>query len=57
MKGMLHKDPEKRVQLIDIMTLPYFIIDDTELEDKLAQITQAYSENKSKEEEKLEKSM
>jgi serum/glucocorticoid-regulated kinase 2 len=33
LKGMLHKDPEKRVQLIDVMTLPYFIIDDTELED------------------------
>ena len=39
------------------MTLPYFIMDDTKLEDKLALISQTYSENKSKEEEKLEKSL
>ena len=38
LKGMLHKDPEKRYQLIDIMTMPYFIMDEGDLEDKLIEI-------------------
>jgi serine/threonine protein kinase len=33
LKGMLHKNPEKRVQLIEVMALPYFFMDDSELED------------------------
>lgn len=34
-KGMLDKDPEKRWQLIEIMNLPYFIMEDSELEEKI----------------------
>jgi hypothetical protein len=32
MKGMLAKDPEKRMELIEIMNLPYFVYEDEELE-------------------------
>jgi len=32
LRGLLHKDPEKRLQLIDVMNHKYFIIDDEELE-------------------------
>lgn len=35
MKGMLDKNPEKRSPLIDIMNLPYFMMDDEELEEKI----------------------
>jgi serine/threonine protein kinase len=35
LKGMMNKDPEKRYQLMDIMTMPYFIMDEYDLEDRL----------------------
>ncbi len=56
LKGMLHKNPEKRVQLVEVMALPYFFMDDSELEDQLIEIEQNFQNNKQKEEEKLEKS-
>ena len=52
LKGMLHKDPEKRYQLIEIMTLPYFIMDEGDLEDKLEAISKSIKANQVKEEEK-----
>jgi serine/threonine protein kinase len=55
LKGMMHKDPEKRYQLIDIMTMPYFIMDDCDLEDKLEIISNNIKANQVKEEEKQEK--
>ena len=35
LKGMLAKEPEKRYNLIDIMTMPYFIMEEEEIEEKL----------------------
>lgn len=32
---MLAKDPEKRMELIEIMNLPYFVYEDEELEEKI----------------------
>jgi hypothetical protein len=49
---MLHKDPEKRYQLIEIMTMPYFIMDEGDLEDKLEAISKSIKANQVKEEEK-----
>jgi hypothetical protein len=35
MKAMLQKQGEKRMELINLIQLPYFIIDDDELEQKI----------------------
>jgi hypothetical protein len=53
---MLHKNPDKRVQLVEVMALPYFFMDDSELEDQILKIEQNMLDQKTKEEEKLEKS-
>lgn len=31
-RGMLQKDPERRFQLIDVMNLPYYMMDDEDVE-------------------------
>jgi serine/threonine protein kinase len=33
-KEMLQKDPEKRIPLIDVMTKPYCLLDDAEIEER-----------------------
>lgn len=55
MKGMMHKDPEKRLQLIDVMNLPYYMWDDEELEEKIKIAHSQVEEVKQREEEKAEK--
>jgi hypothetical protein len=37
MKGMLEKDPEKRMLLLDVMNLNYFMIDEEEVEELIKQ--------------------
>lgn len=34
-KGLLQKDPEKRLPLIDVMNLEYFMMDEEDLEDRI----------------------
>ena len=54
LKGMLHKNPDKRMQLVEVMALPYFFMDDSELEEKLELIKQSMDDAKLKEEQKQE---
>lgn len=46
LKGMLQKDPERRLLLIDVMNLNYYIIDDEDLEDKVKKAHQEIEEMK-----------
>lgn len=54
-KGMLQKDPEKRLALIDVMNLNYYILDDEDLEENIQKAQAHVNEMKHKEEEKAER--
>ena len=47
---MLNKDPAKRINLLEVLSSPYFIKDEDELEDQVAKLTAAAEELKLKEE-------
>jgi hypothetical protein len=55
LKGMLHKDPEKRLQLIDVMNLEYFMMDNEDLQKIVVKAEKDLGLAKLKEEEKAEK--
>lgn len=55
-RNMLNKDPSKRTNLLEVMSSPYFIKDEDELEEQVSKLNIAAEEIKAKEEEKaLEK--
>lgn len=54
-RGMLQKDPEKRYQLLEVMNLPYFMMDDEDIEAGLKKAETQIEEQKHREEEKAEK--
>ena len=54
-RGMLQKDPEKRYQLLEVMSLPYFMMEDEDIEGNLKKAETQIEEMKHLEEEKAEK--
>lgn len=54
-KGMMHKDPTKRLTLLDVMNTHYYMMDDEELEEQITIVKAEVVENKKNEEEKAEK--
>lgn len=54
-KALLQKDPEKRILLIDVMNLDYFIMDDQDLEEKMKLVEADFEKLKLEEEEKAER--
>ena len=52
---MLQKDPEKRYQLLEVMSLPYFMMEDEDIEGNLKKAETQIEEMKHLEEEKAEK--